>query len=93
MCSVGKTGPDCSGGSVTTMNWAGAISICSGLSLAGKTWRLPNINELKTIVDRNKSSKPVGLLLASSEQAHVCGGELVLFMCRDFILFVGFLSY
>lgn len=33
-----------------------AISYCSGLTLSGKTWRLPQINELKTIVDKTLAS-------------------------------------
>ncbi|MCK6381302.1 MAG: DUF1566 domain-containing protein [Leptospiraceae bacterium] len=58
-CSVGKTGSDCSGGSASTMNWDTAISTCSGLSFAGKTWRLPSMQELETLPDYGKSSSPV----------------------------------
>ncbi|MEI6806059.1 MAG: DUF1566 domain-containing protein [Myxococcaceae bacterium] len=41
----------------TTANWtnANAISYCSSLSLNGRTWRLPRIRELATIVDYNAS--------------------------------------
>ncbi|MEA2020064.1 MAG: DUF1566 domain-containing protein [Campylobacterota bacterium] len=36
----------------TTYTWENAISYCENLDLAGYTnWKLPNINELKTIVD------------------------------------------
>ncbi|TGL77679.1 DUF1566 domain-containing protein [Leptospira yasudae] len=38
-------------GSGGTNTWQGALSYCSSLSLAGKSWRLPNINELLSIVD------------------------------------------
>ena len=37
-------------------NWSGAINYCNTLSLGGKTWRLPNINELGSIV--NYSNDP-----------------------------------
>jgi hypothetical protein len=57
-CSKGQTGLDCSGGAATTSNWATAITDCSGLSLASKTWRLPHVNELKTIVDSTKATSP-----------------------------------
>jgi len=39
----------------TTTSWQGAIDRCENLSLGGHNdWRLPNINELKSIVDRSK---------------------------------------
>jgi len=39
--------------SLTT--WENAIESCENLTLGGKSdWRLPNINELKSIVDRSK---------------------------------------
>jgi hypothetical protein len=40
-----------------TATWADAITYCMGsLVLAGKTWRLPQINELNSIVDTTKAS-------------------------------------
>ena len=33
------------------VTWEGAISNCESLTLDGGVWRLPNINELKTLVD------------------------------------------
>lgn len=36
--------------STTNMNWWVAIDYCNSLSLAGRTWRLPNINELISVV-------------------------------------------
>jgi len=39
----------------STMTWQSAIDHCEGLSLDSYSdWRLPNVNELKTIVDRSK---------------------------------------
>jgi len=38
-----------------TMNWVEAIKHCESLELdSNKDWRLPNINELKTIIDRSR---------------------------------------
>ena len=39
----------------TTANWQGAIDRCEELILGPHSdWRLPNVNELKSIVDRSK---------------------------------------
>ena len=41
----------------TTRQWESAITYCEGLSLGSYTdWRLPNIKELKSIVDNTKYS-------------------------------------
>ena len=57
-CSQGLSGSTCSSGTATTATWTNAVSYCNSLSLASKTWRLPNSNESKTIVDYTKSSSP-----------------------------------
>jgi len=58
-CSMGQElnniSYNCSG-TATTATWANALTYCNGLTLAGRTWRLPNINELTSIVDRSKAS-------------------------------------
>lgn len=48
-------------GASTAYTWANALNYCNGTLTkkppvlpAGKTWRLPNINELKSIVDRSQ---------------------------------------
>ncbi|MDO8455145.1 MAG: DUF1566 domain-containing protein [Sulfurimonas sp.] len=39
----------------STMAWQSAIDTCENLTLGGQSdWRLPNINELKTIIDRSR---------------------------------------
>lgn len=41
-------------------NWEGALSYCEGLSLAGyDDWRLPSMNELKSIVDYKKTNPSI----------------------------------
>jgi len=58
-CSRGQTNDTTCSGTATTATWANAIAYCNGLTLAGKTWRLPHVNELKTIVDTKKVTNPV----------------------------------
>lgn len=39
----------------STMNWSTAITTCENLTLGGYSdWRLPNIRELKSIVDKSR---------------------------------------
>jgi hypothetical protein len=49
-CSNGLSGTSCSTGTATTYTWANAVTACTS------GWRLPSINELKTIVDTTKAS-------------------------------------
>jgi hypothetical protein len=60
-CSAGQgiTLGNCITGSATTSTWSSAITYCEGLTLGGRSdWRLPNINELRSIVDYAKFSCP-----------------------------------
>ncbi|TGL90208.1 DUF1566 domain-containing protein [Leptospira congkakensis] len=51
-CTAGLTNlTTCTGGAELTTNWSGAISYCQSLNLAGRTWRLPNANELRSLLD------------------------------------------
>jgi len=44
----------------TNTKWSEAVTYCEQLTLNGKSnWRLPNINELMSIVDLNKSSPKI----------------------------------
>ena len=56
---LGTTLGNCSTGSISSYTWSSAISYCEGLTLGGRSdWRLPNINELGSIIDFTKSSNP-----------------------------------
>jgi len=52
---LGTTLGNCSTGSISSYSWSSAISYCEGLTLGGRSdWRLPNINELGSIIDYTK---------------------------------------
>lgn len=58
-CSRGQNPTDCSGEAIQN-NWSpGAISYCNSLGLASRSWRIPNINEFKSIVDTTQPSAPM----------------------------------
>lgn len=50
-CIMGRSGTDCAGGTTTGYTWADAITQCNAFTLGGKTWRLPNLNELQTLLN------------------------------------------
>ncbi|MCH9739954.1 MAG: DUF1566 domain-containing protein [Epsilonproteobacteria bacterium] len=54
-----------------TMDWSSAITYCGNLSLDGNGWRLPNINELKSIMNYDKESPTVkNIFINTSEDEH-----------------------
>ncbi|WP_167881237.1 DUF1566 domain-containing protein [Leptospira gomenensis] len=57
-CSFGQNPLDCSG--VTTiMDWDSALFSCRNLNLAGRTWRVPNVKELMSLIDYSRTSFPI----------------------------------
>ncbi|EQA55598.1 DUF1566 domain-containing protein [Leptospira kmetyi] len=58
-CTNNLSGADCTLGGTTQLNWSDALTYCNGLNLAGRVWRLPNITELRTIVDHSFGVSPV----------------------------------
>ena len=58
-CSLGQSSNSTCSVTATTLTWSNAISYCDNLALRdGKIWRVPQINELKTLVDSTKTSEP-----------------------------------
>jgi hypothetical protein len=58
-CSAGQgtTLGNCSTGTAVTNNWTNALIYCEGLTLGGRNdWRIPNINEIRSLLDLSKSS-------------------------------------
>jgi len=66
-CSEGLSGADCSAGTALTLNWADAKNKCNLLNTANvgagyagiKSWRLPNRQELETLIDYNKENPSI----------------------------------
>jgi hypothetical protein len=57
-CSIGQANDASCSGTTATSTWVAAIGVCSSLNFANKTWRLPNIKELQSIVDTSIASSP-----------------------------------
>ncbi|RHX86928.1 DUF1566 domain-containing protein [Leptospira stimsonii] len=59
-CTKGQTwsstSPDCLVGAAVPENWGQALNTCKTLNLAGRIWRLPNINELRSLLDFTSSA-------------------------------------
>ncbi|TGM57161.1 DUF1566 domain-containing protein [Leptospira adleri] len=58
-CSMGQGATVCSTPAATTSDWATALNYCNTLSLAGRTWRVPNVKELSGLLDYGKTDLPV----------------------------------
>lgn len=57
-CSFGQTNDAVCTGTVANINMPVALTTCKNLTLAGKSWRLPNPLELMTIVDLTRNTTP-----------------------------------
>ena len=64
-CTNGKYGEGCTFGVYEYDTWLNALEYCENLRIGAsdfknrENWRLPNINELKSIVDRSASAPTV----------------------------------
>ena len=61
-CSAGQgtTLGDCGTGSISWYTLSDALMFCEGLILGGRSdWRLPNINELMSIIDYTKDNPSI----------------------------------
>lgn len=62
-CAWGRSGGDCAGGAVATMNWSDALSIAVAANSADykghHDWRLPNIKELDSLVETCRTAPAI----------------------------------
>lgn len=57
-CSIGQTNDATCTGAGTARNNSQGLTDCTGLALAGRTWRLPNISELFSVLDTSVTVQP-----------------------------------
>ncbi len=59
-CVVGLMGTDCGAGEAAELSWGEGLATCEGLTWAGQDdWRLPNVKELRSIVDSRRARPAV----------------------------------
>ena len=52
-CPLGQSGPDCATGTPSIYTWEGALEAAEASDFAGYgDWRLPDVNELRSIVEQ-----------------------------------------
>ena len=57
-CAFGQTNGGICTGAIIPNNWNTAITTCSSLGLAGKSWRLSNRNEIFSLLDFTQNAAP-----------------------------------
>ncbi|MFK5985583.1 MAG: DUF1566 domain-containing protein [Pseudomonadota bacterium] len=63
-CSLGKSGSDCSTGTLSRYDWQGALQVAQEYrDQSGQQWRLPNIKELRSIIELNCDNPAVNLAI------------------------------
>ena len=55
------------GNKIKISNWIGAINYCEALPLDGGSWRLPNMNEITSIVDETKYNPSINSMFQNTD--------------------------
>jgi hypothetical protein len=72
-CSAGQTGAGCAG-TAAMLDWKSALARCEGLTWGGHDdWRLPNVKELRSIVDLTRTRPAVDTALFPNPPVYVHG--------------------
>jgi hypothetical protein len=58
-CSGGLIADATCSGTAATYTWQNALIYCSSLTLAGRSWRVPSVEELKSIIDEGRSNPSI----------------------------------
>ena len=63
-CAEGLSGAGCGSGQLQTFTWPGALQQAQGASFASHSdWRLPNVKELASLVEKRCSSPAINATL------------------------------
>jgi hypothetical protein len=57
-CSQGLSGTNCTSGTASMNNWPNSVTSCDSLSLNSRKWRLPSVNELRTLLNFSAATSP-----------------------------------
>ena len=72
-CSAGQTGAQCAG-EAAMLDWKSALAHCEGLTWGGRDdWRLPNVKELRSIVDLTRTRPAIDTALFPNPPIYVHG--------------------
>lgn len=58
-CTRGQDPIGCNVSAATASNWSTALNYCKTLTLGGRTWRLPKVKELISLVDYGRTTNPI----------------------------------
>lgn len=58
-CTAGQVYDSTCSGTRIGLNWKGALAYCANLNLGGRSWRLPSLAELRSLVNQSKTNPSI----------------------------------